>query len=468
MVGEFDSGEWVERLTEALARLAEAQNWFPDELDEGRATYSSGEAENGVVEMVHIRSDVLLALYETACFGKGSGWRTRFGPLRQALNQVLDLLAAHPTLAGVVDFSGGDQEFVVLLPDHAAEARLLRMVGGLMERAMELPEDGCRVASSELRALLDPDGEGEVAGGAGDLHTGYHIAIFHGLRFECQTAIADDMAVLPFENVAAFINEGVLREVAPNIVTPNGRKSLGAIAKRFRWKPKFSPPVDEIAVDSDWGGSFRKDAETFVELLAVSHAAPVVCLVTIHHCIDRVASRLLCEPHYRGSYTWGRSARSFDRLAGSRTVCMDALGEAEEMFRERDRAQYRKLAPIIARLAEAQARSGRFAEEDKILDVAIALERMYELDGSEISHKMRMRVAWFLGADADSRIRETKAVRGFYAARSAIVHNRKGAASPQRNRDAFDKGFGIARRSLSKLLREGPPDGWDAVVVEGR
>ena len=147
---------------------------------------------------------------------------------------------------------------------------------------------------------------------------------------------------------------------------------------------------------------------------------------------------------------------------------MDALGEAEDMFRERDRAQYRKVAPIIARLAEAQARSGRYAEEDKILDVAIALERMYELDGSEISHKMRMRVAWFLGADADSRILETKAVREFYAARSAIVHNRKGAASPQRIRDAFDKGFGIARRSLSKLLREGPPDDWEALVVAGR
>ena len=202
--------------------------------------------------------------------------------------------------------------------------------------------------------------------------------------------------------------------------------------------------------------------------LAVSHAAPVVCLVTIHHCIERVAARLLCQPDYRGSYTWGWSARSFDRLAVSRTVCMDALAQAENMFRERDGARYRRLAPIIARLAEAQARSGRFADEDKILDVAIALERMYGLDGSEIAHKMRIRAAWFLGADRDSRMRETKAVKEFYAARSAIVHNRKGGASPQRNREAFGKGFGIAQRSLFKLLREGSPDDWDALVVAGR
>ena len=70
MAGEFDSGDWVERLTEALARLAEAQNCFPDELDEGRATYSSGEAANGVVEMVHIRREIPLTLYHTASSGK--------------------------------------------------------------------------------------------------------------------------------------------------------------------------------------------------------------------------------------------------------------------------------------------------------------------------------------------------------------------------------------------------------------
>ena len=51
---------------------------------------------------------------------------------------------------------------------------------------------------------------------------------------------------------------------------------------------------------------------------------------------------------------------------------------------------------MIAWLAEALARTGRFQADDKILDVAIALERMYELDRSEISFKLKTRAACFL------------------------------------------------------------------------
>ena len=106
------------------------------------------------------------------------------------------------------------------------------------------------------------------------------------------------------------------------------------------------------------------------------------------------------------------------------------------------------------------------AGDDKILDVAIALERMYGLDGGEISHKMRTRIAWFLGVDAKSRFREMKTVKDFYEARSAIVHNRK-KASWQRDREAFRKGFDTAKRTLFKLLHEGPPENWDELVIAG-
>ena len=92
---------------------------------------------------------------------------------------------------------------------------------------------------------------------------------------------------------------------------------------------------------------------------------------------------------------------------------------------------------------------------------------MYQLEGSEISHKMRTRVAWFLGSDVESRLREMKAVKEFYEARSSIVHNPKRNAVTQRQHDAFAKGFDIARRSLFKLLREEPPEDWDALVVGG-
>ena len=59
-----------------------------------------------------------------------------------------------------------------------------------------------------------------------------------------------------------------------------------------------------------------------------------------------------------------------------------------------------------------------------------------------------------------------KTVKEFYKARSAIVHNRK-KVSWQRDCEAFDKGFDIARRTLFKLLYEGPPEDWDELVISG-
>ena len=122
------------------------------------------------------------------------------------------------------------------------------------------------------------------------------------------------------------------------------------------------------------------------------------------------------------------------------------------------------MAPIIARLDEALARDGQFASEDKILDVAIALERMYQLDGGEISHKMRTRVAWYLGNDAGSRLREMETIKKFYNLRSGIVHNKRKRNSPESDHKIFNEGFSIARRTLFKLLHEEAPD-WEKLVV---
>ena len=142
--------------------------------------------------------------------------------------------------------------------------------------------------------------------------------------------------------------------------------------------------------------------------------------------------------------------------------------EAKRAYGERKSQRYGNLAPVVARLAEALARDGRFAAEDKILDVAIALERMYGLDGGEISHKLRTRSSWFLGGDAEDRVRIMESVADFYAVRSAIVHNRKKKPSAEKYVEAFDTGFELAARTLFKLLKEGPPSNWEKLVIAGR
>ena len=122
---------------------------------------------------------------------------------------------------------------------------------------------------------------------------------------------------------------------------------------------------------------------------------------------------------------------------------------------------------MIARLAEALARTGRFALEDKILDVAIALERMYELDKGEIEFKLKSRAACLLESDAKRRSMVFKEIGQFYEARSAIVHKPGRKRKKIDKADAFTKGYEAARRSLMRLLEHGPPADWNQMVIGG-
>ena len=417
---------------------------------------------SGAVVMIHHYGDALLALYHGACFGITGEEDERFDRLRSALTRALDILAAHPTLADIADSSSSDRKFVVVIADRGEETDLLHVLVGLMTRGRELPEDGFRVACRELKGLLGPDGADDTM----QLNAGFHVVLFYGLRFEEEIAITEDMRIVPFEKVRDYVDESLLRPFSPNLAVPEPWETVGAIVKSFEWHPVFHPADDAICLDLDWGGSFREDGERLVELLAITHAAPVVCLVTMHYCMDRVACRLLGQPHHRACYTFGRSAQSFDRMSVSREPCPTALDEARVLFRERNGTRFRRYEPIVARLAEAATRSGRFAVDDRILDVAIALERMYELDQGEIVFKLKTRAACFLESDTAGRTQVFKDVGRFYDARSAIVHSaRSKRASAKKREAAFGKGFDIARRSLGKLLREGSPADWNEMVI---
>ena len=111
--------------------------------------------------------------------------------------------------------------------------------------------------------------------------------------------------------------------------------------------------------------------------------------------------------------------------------------------------------------------AGMFGLEDRILDVAIALEIMYgPFDGGEITHKLRTRAAWLLGTSPDDRWTIVEQMKTFYKARSAIVH---GSAKTDREKleQALPLGRDLAHRTLTTLLMQGPVLDWDKLVVGG-
>ena len=463
---EFTAENWIDRLARALRNLAEAHEpYLQKYYRQNPRVHVVFEERGGNPPAFPL--DDLRDLYAMAYHSKVFGKEEYYAPLCAVLDPARHILRSHPTLARVASPIIGRDEFCMEILNISNSTSPADLIAGLMARAEELSGDRFRTAAGELNALLTPAAEGGPASVPGELDVGYDAVLFYGLTLKERIDIVDGMVILPLEQTRGFVDKSLVEELAPPGAGFNGWQSVGAAVRPFQWRPAFRRTgyERELKVENPW--PFFRETRIFLELLAVAHAAPVLCLATLAHCIDRSAGRLLGLADHRGSLNRGRSAQRFDGFDECPELDPEALAEARIAFENRKGERYAGMAPIVGRLAEALARDGRFAGDDRILDVAIALERMYRLDGGEISYKMRIRAAWFLGGDAENRLRDVKAVKEFYEARSAIVHNRKGKASRQRNREAFGKGFDIAKRTLFKLLHDGPPENWDELVIAG-
>ena len=381
---EFSAGDWIGRLADALPRLNEEQESFLREYRQ--RNHHVYRVSGGLAgEPVELLLDDLRDLYAMACRSHAVGEQDYCAPLCTVLDPVRRLLMSHPTLARVIGPTIGRNDFYVHVLRSDQLTSPTNLIAGLMARAAELSGD-CFQAATELNAFLTPSpGEGNSESVPNGLDIGYHVVLFYGLTLTERINVTDDIMLLPFEQVRAFVDERQVAELAPTGAGVHDWRSLGAAVRSFRWIPTFyrTSYEGEFQLCDPW--QFFREAQTFLELLGVAHAVPVLCLAALAHCIDRSAGRLLGGVDYRGAVYRARSAQGFDGFDECPKLAPEAFAEAQEAFNGRTSERYGKMAPIISRLAEALTRDGRFAVEDRILDVAIALERMYELDGGEIS-----------------------------------------------------------------------------------
>ena len=457
---EFSAGDWVDRLAQALPDLAEEQKPCLREYHKHnlRVPFKlGGRDDNSRAFPLDDLRDLYFMARHSHVFAKEEEYAT----LCTVLNPVRHILRSHPTLRRVVSPIIGEDDFWMQILGSGSSTSLTDLTAGLMARADELPSDGFRTAATELNAFLVTGEEDKTARVPGDLNVGYDVVLFHGLSLREKFEIGDDMTIVPFEQVRVFVGESVLEDVAPTVIKYNDWRSVGAVVKPFRWKPEFRRTGYEGNPELDRPGPFFREAQTLLELLAVAHEAPLLPLAALPYCINRSASRLLgWSNHSSGSYYRGRPAQEFDGFEAPLELVSEALAEAREAFENRGGKQYGTMAPIISRLAEALARSGQFAAEDKVLDVAIAIERLFKPKGRNISEKLREKMASFLEGDDEAQSQVKEAVKHFYDVRSAIIHGPQDGKKIhllEKKNEALDAGFSLARRSLFKMLRDGPP-----------
>ena len=116
----------------------------------------------------------------------------------------------------------------------------------------------------------------------------------------------------------------------------------------------------------------------------------------------------------------------------------------------------------IRRLAGSLSRpGGRFGQEDRILDVAIALEVLY---GGTTGHKLAQRAAALLGTSATEQKRTYDQAKGFYDVRSRIVHSKKKPPSLDVLGTALEAGRNLACLTLASLFNRDAPQQWADVM----
>ena len=451
--GGFDVESWVERLAGALGGLAEVQRDHWEELH-GRTAGSAHRDESrepweGYWRFYHRASEIESRIFER-----------RYGPVRAALTEVKGILSEHPAWAGPLE-SSDDGQIWVALPNSAGMKSLLPIVAGLMARGREAGEDGFRVACWELHLLLEPGDEEDRDPVREDLLTGYHVVLFQGLMFDEEAPIGNNVSIMPLERLDTFLDAGLLERLEPGAARRQAEEFTAAIVKPFRWQPEFGKDGEDVKSDWSEDESYFEDADVLIELLALYHAAPAVRVASLTPRLHRRACLLLGSLDYHRNFSGRRRSWMSGWLSRPVEARRDAIDAAVAAFADRDGEGFRHCAPVIARLTEALGRRGRFGTDDRILDVAIALERMYRPEDRRISVQLQHSVAEFLGGDEEERSRTKREVKHFYDVRSAIIHGPRDERKKQlleERPEALRNGSGLARRSVIKVLEEGLPE----------
>ena len=111
--------------------------------------------------------------------------------------------------------------------------------------------------------------------------------------------------------------------------------------------------------------------------------------------------------------------------------------------------------------------------EDKIIDLAIALESLYLKDNSgEFTFKLGVRASWHLGKDKEHREELMKDFSKIYEWRSKVVHTgklpnktKRTPFTPQEITEFIEKAQDLCQDSIMKILEDGKFPDWNNLIL---
>ena len=442
--------DWVDKLSQALQDLVDYERSLQSELVRVRRGV---EVALGVPDSRYDRDDRVrerVSRYRRFLGGTPPGDSEYERSVGGKLDNLLDVLLEHPVLHRAIyrDDEGSLAVGLNLGVSRMAHHQFIFVLRGLVDHAVEHTPKATAAAFARM-----------IEKGADNDLSCYAILLVRGLHAERRYDFPDNLSVVPLEEARRYLRDRDIRSMLGVADAQIGLRPVAAVVSERKWGPVFLPAgfnMDEL----DWTQkppTFRDDGHLLVDVLSVAHrefAAPSATQTV-------VAERQL--NHFvglGGSYS-SRLARD---LLGANTTKIEpvttpafsaeSLPECERLFVACVTDEQLRLA--LSRLASSLRRTGAHGTFDKVVDIAIALEVMYQLDASRgRGDQLSRRARELIGGDRADLNWIRRTAKSIYAARSGIVHD---GTLPEDAEQICEDGFELARRTLLHIVSTGRPE----------
>ena len=448
----FDEGDWIRRLAAAVERVAA----------NARPSYSPiPPMPLGIRPIGEADAALRLGYQRLASRAKHdpTAW-TQFRKSSLLLDadptEARGILREHPQMNPWIFGSGKDEAVEIRILNRMLQVSLTGLVSCLAKLSVK---EGGEGAARRLHAFLTaaanaciPADEiiiihGLIVAGRVDLGSGAYLVPYEDARIEFD--LPDEPE--PFQEKRTPYAAALVRslEFGPGIGPREKDPGLSDMRIKYRFPTDYQIDLER----------WFEDAKFLVALLSVAERIPLLSrtrYARLPKWIQEIDPNFAYPTQTSGGFVSDAWPKGRDL---SKSDADDFVALARDWYAEPEKPHALVLA--TRRLAASLSRpGGQFGEEDRILDIAIALEICY---GGKKGHQLAKRAARLLGSDATEQIRSYDQARRFYSVRSKIVHTEGPAPERDSLHGELEAGRDLACRSLRDLLKCDMPVDWAQV-----
>lgn len=361
--------------------------------------------------------------------------------------EAMSILREHPVVKLAPEVPDGNKTIRFWLANRGLGTELKTFVLNLAKLSFR---DGGKDAASRLHRYLTAGADGALPA--------HEIIVIHGLTVKAPFHLGRRAYLASYKSVRAEFD---LPE-EPDIWLEDHATDPAVLVRDIQCGPGLvpegygvGPPDSRITYlfPADYGcdlDAWFGDSRLLVDLFSISIRAPLLTrtrFVRVPRWIGEIDPNFALGSMESGGWRSDVSPTAQDDLQLCQVDAFVDLAHGWYTYPDTTPA----MASGVRRLAGALSRpGGRFGHEDRILDVAIALEVLY---GGKTGHRLARRAAALLGTTASEQMHTYDQARSFYRTRSTIVHT--GSNQPP-SIDHLDHhlqaGHDLGCRTLTALL----------------